>query len=135
MTPNKPPEIELAAIVLQWNLKTDLGQRAHFLARQVLGELDPYQVTEKGFLINQILSMETDVPRLEDLKKSLLKMDAEELRAKIREIREDRVIRKDTGKTKVKKAKVKDSAQTQLAKLLAGMSDAERNAFLKEIEG
>lgn len=62
-------------------------------------------------------------------------MDPEELRQKIREIREDRVIRKVSGKTKVVKAKVKDSAQTQLAKLLAGMDPSERDAFLKELEG
>lgn len=75
------------------------------------------------------------MPRLEDLKKSLLRMDPDELRAKIREIREDRVLRKDTGKTKAKKTKTKDSAQTQLAKLLASMDPAEREAFLKDIEG
>lgn len=74
------------------------------------------------------------MPRLEDLKKSLLLMDPDELRAKIREIREDRVLRKISGKTKVTKAKVKDNVQTQLAKLLAGMDPGEREAFLKDLE-
>lgn len=75
------------------------------------------------------------MPRLEDLKKSFLEMDPDELRRKIREIREDRVIRKVSGKTKVAKAKVKDTTQTQLAKLLAAMTPDEREAFLKELEG
>lgn len=130
----KLPEIELAGIVLEWNLQSDLGQRAHELAREILGQADPNGELQRWYYVARILEMEKDMPRLEDLKKSLLKMDPEELRAKIREIREDRIIRKDTKATKTKKAKTKDSAQTQLAKLLAGMSDEERDAFLQEIE-
>lgn len=75
------------------------------------------------------------MPRLEDLKKSLLHMSADELREKIREIREDRIIRKDSGKAKAKKAKTADSVSTQLAKMMAIMSTEEREAFLKELEG
>lgn len=129
------PEIELANIVLQWDLRTEIGARAHKLARQILGKADPQDELYKHTMIAYILTRSTHMPRLEDLKKSLLAMDAEELRQRIKEIREDRVIRKDPGKVKVKKAKAKDSAQTALAKLLADMSDEEREAFLKELEG
>lgn len=129
------PEIELATIVLQWDLRTELGARAHKLARQILGVADPQSEVSRALLIQIILDLERDMPRLEDLKKSLSKMNIEEIRAKIKEIREDRVIRKDPTATKKKKAKAKDSAQTMMAKMLAGMSDEEREAFFKELEG
>ena len=74
------------------------------------------------------------MPRLEDLKKSLLAMNPEELRAKIQAIREDRIIRKDSKPTKVKKVRAKQSAATLLTDLLMGMSDEDREAFLKELE-
>lgn len=77
------------------------------------------------------------MPRLEHLRKSLLSMSPDELRAKINAIREDRVIRKDTKapKTKAQKAEKKGKVRNQLEDLLAGMSDIDREAFLKELEG
>ena len=122
---------ELAAIVLSWDLKTDQGQNAQRLARLVLGENEPEW--QREFLINTIL-MEADVPRLEDLKKSLLDMSTEELRAKIARIREDRIIRKEKPKTKVQKAERKSKIQSDLATLLAGMTPEEVETFMKELE-
>lgn len=131
----KPPEIELASIVLQWDLKTELGLRAQKLAREILGEHDPLEIASRKLYASILLELvEQDMPRLEDLKKSISSMNAEELREQIKRIREDRVIRKDTKKAKVTKAKEKDSASTTLMKLMAGMSEAERDQFLKELE-
>ena len=118
-------------IVLSWDLKTDQGQNAQRLARLVLGENEPEW--QREFLINTIL-MEADVPRLEDLKKSLLDMSTEELRAKIARIREDRIIRKEKPKTKVQKAERKSKIQSDLATLLAGMTPEEVETFMKELE-
>lgn len=74
------------------------------------------------------------MPRLEDLKQDLRSMTTEELRAKIREIREDRVIRKDSGRTKAKVAKTKDTVATQLNKLLGGMTEEQIAAFLEGLD-
>lgn len=130
------PEVELANLVLSWDLRTDKGLRAHDLARQILGQKDPKEALLKTYLINEILELEKDMPRLEDLKKSLLAMSPEELRQKIHTIREDRILRKGPApKTPVQKAERKSKLSTDLGKLLSGMSDAEREAFIKELEG
>jgi hypothetical protein len=95
----RSPAEELAVIVLTWNLKTAQGQLAHRLARTVLGE-DPDEPV-KDYLRNEIIQLarQADMPRLEDLKVSILDMSKDQLYAKIRQIREDRILRKEKPKT------------------------------------
>lgn len=121
-------------IVLSWDLKTNRGQLAHQLARSVLGECATDFVRE--FLIEDIIRLEnpSTMPRLEDLKKSLLDMTPDELRAKIHKIREDRILRKEKPKTAVQKKERRTKVASDLDKYLASLSDEERAAFLKELE-
>lgn len=114
---------------------TEKGQELVRLARVVLKLKDPNEELYKFYLIRELEELGCHMPRLENLRKSILDMDPDELRAKINEIRKDRIIRKDSGATKKKVAKEKDSAMTGLQKMIAGMSEADRAAFLKELEG
>lgn len=128
------PEIELSNIVLSWDLRTDLGMKAHCLAREILKIKDPTEEALKGMLIAQILDMESEMPRLEDLKKSLLNLTPDELRARIKTIREDRIIRKGpTPKAKAVKAEKKSKVKSDLEALLAGMTEEEVAKFLEEL--
>lgn len=120
-------------IVLSWDLKTDKGQNAHRLAKLVLGE--EWTDCTREFLINEICQLEKDMPRLEDLKVSILDMTPDQLRAKLHQIREDRILRKSRPKTPVQKKEAKSKVASDLDKYLASMSDEEREAFLKELEG
>lgn len=70
------------------------------------------------------------MPRLEDLRQSLQDMSPEELRARIKTIREDRILRKVQPKAKVEKAKRKSAVHTALASL----SPEELEALMKEME-
>lgn len=72
--------------------------------------------------------------RLEDLKKNLLEMSEEELLTQIRSIRADRVIRKQTKKQKVAKAKTRATAADKVAKLTSGMTPEQLEALFKEFE-
>lgn len=72
------------------------------------------------------------MPRLEDLKQNLLNMSPDELRAKIKEIREDRIIRKGPApKVKAAKKPKKDTLRAaldamtpeELAKLMEGLGE------------
>lgn len=71
--------------------------------------------------------------RLEALRKSFLAMSPEELRAKMRQVREDRKIKKESPKSKVRKAKAQNTALTKTQKLLAALSPKEREALMKEL--
>lgn len=73
--------------------------------------------------------------RLEDLRQDLRAMNPDELRAKLREIRGDRRISKESGKTKKTKAKSEDKAKNNMQSLMAGMSPEELAAIIKELEG
>lgn len=127
------PAIELANNVIAMGFKSQEGIHLTDLAYEVLGIIDPGDKLSVHFLIKDI--QENDVPKLEDLRKSLLTMTPDELRARIREIRADRIIRKEAPKTKVDRAKKKDKTQIDLRELMAAMSDEERDAFMKELEG
>ena len=74
------------------------------------------------------------MPRLEDLKQSLLDMTEDEIRDKVRAIRADRVIRKQTKAQKAAKAKTRATASDKLAKLTAGMTPAELAKLLEQFE-
>lgn len=127
-------DIQLAHAVLDMDLRGEAGLRATYIARQLLGVRDPGEELYKHYMIQEILE-NTDMPKLEDLRKSLLTMSPDELRAKIREIRADRIIRKEAPKKKVERAKAKDKTTMDLRELMASMSDEEREAFLQELEG
>lgn len=75
------------------------------------------------------------MPRLEDLKRNLLEMSPEELRAKVREIREDRKLRKEPSKARKERVRTEESAPAQLALLMEGLSPAEQEALLQELGG
>lgn len=73
--------------------------------------------------------------RLEHLKISLLDMSPEELRARIRAIREDRRLRKEPAKVRKERVRNADGARTNILSVLKDMSPEEQEAFLKELEG
>lgn len=73
------------------------------------------------------------MPRLEDLRRDLLKMGPDELRAKLRDVRADRRISKAPIKAAKEKAKSADKAITNIGNLLAGMTPEQVEAFLAEI--
>lgn len=125
--------VELANNVIAMNFKSQEGQRLTELAYEVLGVIDPGDKLSVFYLLTEIQE-NTTVPKLEDLRKSLLTMSPDELRAKIIEIRKDRIIRKEAPKAKVDRAKKKDKTTMDLRELMASMSDAERDQFLKELE-
>lgn len=68
--------------------------------------------------------------RLEDLKKSLLDMTQEEILAKVRAVRADRIIRKTTKAQKVAKVRSVGKMET----LLASLSPEELAKLLEEFE-
>ena len=72
--------------------------------------------------------------RLEDLKTSLTDMSPEELRDKIRSIRADRIIRKQTKAQKVAKVKAVATSKSKVESLLGGMTPEQIAALLKEFE-
>lgn len=127
-------DIQLANAVLGMDLRSELGQEANAIARELLGVRDPGEELSRHYMIQEILET-SNMPKLEDLRKSLLTMSPDELRAKIREIRADRIIRKEAPRAKVDRAKKKDKTQMDLRELMASMSDEEREAFLQELEG
>lgn len=126
--------IQLANMVLAMDLRSERGLQANDLAHVVLGHIDPSGQLSTHYMIQEILET-SNMPKLEDLRKSLLTMSPDELRAKIREIRADRIIRKEAPKKKVERAKAKDKTTMGLRELMASMSEEEREAFLKELEG
>lgn len=126
--------VQLANAVLTMDLRSERGLVVNDLAHRVLGHLDASDELSKFLLIREILET-SNMPKLEDLRKSLLTMTPDELRARIREIRADRIIRKEAPKAKINRAKAKDKTQMDLRQLIASMSDEERDAFLKELEG
>lgn len=71
------------------------------------------------------------MPRLEDLRKELSSLDPDELRERLRRIRQDRKISKVS--TKVKKAVVKDKVKSTNA--LKNLSADELEALIKELDG
>lgn len=132
-------DLELAQIIMKMDLRSERGAAATQLAREILEIEDPSLKLAKWAMVQEILEtmpMEArnTMPKLEDLKKNLLTMTPEELRARIREIRADRIIRKEAPKAKVNKAKAKDKTQTDLRAMMAAMTPEEREAFLKELE-
>lgn len=128
------PAIELANNVIAMGFKSQEGIHLTDLAYEVLEVIDPGDKLSVFYLLKELQENEA-VPKLEDLRKSLLTMTPDELRARIREIRADRIIRKEAPRAKVEKAKKKDKTQMDLRELLASMSDEDREAFLKEIDG
>lgn len=74
------------------------------------------------------------MPRLEDLKTNLLNMSEEELRAKIKEIREDRIIRKGLNAKPAKAKKVKEPKPDNLRAALDAMSPEALAALMKGLE-
>lgn len=133
-TKSDPGQV-LAEAVLSMTFMTDKGQELVRLARVVLKLKDPNEELYKFYLIRELEELGCHMPRLENLRQSILDMSPDELRNKINEIRKDRIIRKDSGAVKKKAVKEKDSAMTGLQKMIAGMSEADRAAFLKELEG
>lgn len=125
--------IRLANMVLLLNLKSGQGLEANDLAHKILGSIDANTSLSKHYMIEEILR-NSNMPKLEDLRKSLLTMTPDELRERIREVRADRIIRKEAPKKKVERAKAKDKTTIDLRTLLASMSDEERDAFLKELD-
>lgn len=124
----------LARMVLLLDLKSHQGREATDLARKILGEtISAGEALAKHYMIEEILRS-SDMPKLEDLRKSLLTMTPDELRQRIREIRADRIIRKEAPRAKVNRVKTKDKTQMDLRQLLASMTDEERDAFLKELD-
>lgn len=69
------------------------------------------------------------MPRLEQLRRDLVEATPEEIRERIRRIREDRRVPKTPTKVKKSAGKQKDKALTALKKL----SPAELEALLKEM--
>lgn len=135
MSNNIPdPAFLLANLVLDMDLRSMRGLTANDLAHQILGHVDPGGALSKHYMIQEILET-SGMPKLEDLRKSLLTMSPDELRARIREIRADRIIRKEHPKARVEKAKAKDKTQIDLRQLMAEMTEEEREAFFKELEG
>jgi hypothetical protein len=120
----RSPAEELAVIVLTWNLKTAQGQLAHRLARTVLGE-DPDEPV-KDYLRNEIIQLARQV--------SILDMSKDQLYAKIRQIREDRILRKEKPKTATQKKERKTKVAKDLASYLEALTPEEREAFIKELE-
>lgn len=125
--------VQLANLVLTMDLRSERGVAANDLAHQILGHTDPGGALSKHYMIQEILET-SNMPKLEDLRKSLLTMTPDELRQRIREIRADRIIRKEAPKAKVNRAKAKDKTQIDLRSLLASMSDEDREAFLRELD-
>lgn len=125
--------LQLANIVLLMDLRSERGLQANDIAHRIMGHVDPGGALSKHYMIQEILET-SNMPKLEDLRKSLLTMTPDELRARIREIRADRIIRKEAPKAKVNRAKAKDKTQIDLRSLLASMTDEEREAFLKELD-
>lgn len=74
------------------------------------------------------------MPHLEDLKQDMLTMTPDELRAKVRAIREDRKLRKEPTKVRKERVRKAASAKDSVASLLAGLSPAEQEALLAELE-
>ena len=70
------------------------------------------------------------MPRLEDLKKNLLDMTPEELRARIIEIRNDRIIRKNKAPT-AKAVKAKAEKKDTLKAALDGMTPEQLEELFK----
>lgn len=135
MTLPTPREIKLAELIMSFGFQSQKAEPILKIAREILGN-DPADRLVIQYRVDEIMRYykEQDMPRLEDLRKSLLDMSPDELRAKIAEIREDRRIRKDKPKDKKAKVERKSSTQNLLAELVAGMSDEEREAFFKELE-
>lgn len=126
--------IQIANMVILMDLRSEKGREITELAYVLLDNIDPGALLSKHYMIQEILE-NTEMPKLEDLRKSLLTMSPDELRAKIREIRADRIIRKEAPRAKVDRAKKKDKTTMDLRELMASMSDEEREAFLQELEG
>lgn len=75
------------------------------------------------------------MPRLEDLRKNLLTMTPDELRTRIREIRGERRLSKESPKARSTRVKGTAKAKTNITELLAGMSSEEREALIASLEG
>lgn len=75
-----------------------------------------------------------NVPRLEDLRKSLLDKTPDELRERIRQIRAERRIYKEPRRVKKARATTTANNQSKMAKLLEAMSPEEREKFLQSLE-
>lgn len=60
----------------------------------------------------------------------------EDVHARVREIRHNKLIARPAAQKRARKAQKKkeDVAKTKLDKILAGMSEAEREAFIKMLE-
>lgn len=126
--------LQLANMVLNMNLRSERGVQANDVAHRILGHVDPGGALSKHYMIQEILET-SNMPKLEDLRKSLLTMSPDELRARIREIRADRIIRKEAPKARVQREKSKDKAKMDIREVIASMSEEDREAFLKELEG
>lgn len=75
------------------------------------------------------------MPRLEDVKKNLLEMTPDELRAKIIEIREDKKLRKTAPKARKEKIKNKETARKTALTALQGLTEEQKAALLAELGG
>lgn len=70
------------------------------------------------------------MPRLEDLNKNLLEMTPDELRQRIKEIRQDRIIRKSKAPT-AKAVKEKAAKKDTLRSALDGMTPEQLEELFK----
>jgi hypothetical protein len=72
--------------------------------------------------------------RLHALRKPLLEMGPEELRSHVEAIRADRLISKEKPAAKRKKVVASGAARGKATKLLAGLSPAEMQALLEDLD-
>lgn len=70
--------------------------------------------------------------RIEDFKKSLLTMSPEEIREKIRFLRDDRKLSKHTEKAP---SAVRKRTGSAVEKMIASLSPEDRKKLLKELQG
>lgn len=72
--------------------------------------------------------------RLDYLRKNLLDMDPDELRAHVRRIRSDRKIRKESVTVKKTKAKAQSKTKDKVMKALKGLTEEQIKMLLGDME-
>lgn len=72
--------------------------------------------------------------RLDAIRKNLLDMSPDELRAHIRRIRSDRKIRKESTTVKKTKAKTQSKTNDKVLKALSGLTEEQIKAILGDVE-
>lgn len=72
--------------------------------------------------------------RLDEIRKNLLDMSPDELRAHIRRIRSDRKLRKESTTVKKTKAKVQSKTNDKVLKALGGLTEEQIKALFGDME-